>query len=160
MGDPDSPGRGDPKKGGIIPLSTLWKRFGGVVKGFATHEVNAREVIIHNAVELFEFCLKKLTNKDSPDDKKALLNGVFFFFIPSCEVDDYQRKLTVLKYKYVKEIRSIHQVFNDTSNGKWLYHRQFGCICENCLMQKFNEQFYLKETSTTFSYYQHLIKAK
>ena len=29
---------------------------GGVVKGFAIREVNAREVIIRNASELFEFC--------------------------------------------------------------------------------------------------------
>ena len=32
-------------------------------------------------------------------------------------------------------------------------------ICENCLMQKFDECFHLKETST-FSCCQHLIKAK
>ena len=82
---------------------------GGVVKGFATHEVNAREVIIRNPTELFEFCLEKLTIKDNPDKKKALLNRVFYF-IPSREVDDYRRQLPVLKYKSVKGARSIHQV--------------------------------------------------
>ena len=28
-----------------------------------------------------------------------------------------------------------NQVFNDTSNEKVLYHRQFTCTCENCVMQ-------------------------
>ena len=69
---------------------------GEVVKCFATHEVNAREVIIRNASELFEFCLEKPTIKESPDDKKALLNRVFYF-IPSHIVHDYDRQLPVLK---------------------------------------------------------------
>ena len=51
---------------------------GRVVKGFAIREVNAREVIIHNASELFEFCLEKLTIKDSPDHKKALQKSILF----------------------------------------------------------------------------------
>ena len=100
-----------------------------------------------------------MTIKDSPDDKKVLLNRVFNF-IPSREVDDYRRQLTVLKYKSVKGTKSIHQIFNDTSNEKGLYHCQFACICEKCLMQKFDECFYLKETSTTFSCCQHLIRAE
>ena len=141
------------------PEMSKSEELGRVVKGFATCEVNVMEVIIHNAPELFEFLLEKLTIKDSPDDKKALLNRVFCF-IPSCEIDDYCRQLPVLKYKSVKGTRSIHQVFNDTSNEKGLYHHQFACICENCLMQKFDEYFYLKEMLTTFSCCQHLIKAK
>ena len=80
---------------------------GEVVKGFATREVNAKEVIIHNT-----------------------------------------------------STRNIHQVFNDTSSEKGIYHHQFACVCEKYLMQIFDECFYLKETSTTFSYCQHLIKAK
>ena len=50
-----------------------------------------------------------MTIKDNPDEKKALLNRVFYF-IPSREVDDYRRQLPVLKYKSVKGARSIHQV--------------------------------------------------
>ena len=131
---------------------------GGVVKGFATCEVNVMEVIIHNAPELFEFLLEKLTIKDSPDDKKALLNRVFCF-IPSCEIDDYCRQLPVLKYKSVKGTRSIHQVFNDTSNEKGLYYCQFACVYMWKLPDAKIWCFHLKETSTC-SCCQHLIKAK
>ena len=101
--------------------------------------------------------MENLAIKDSPDDKKALLNRPL---LPCHEVNDYCRQLPVSKYKSVKGTRNIHQVFNDTSNEKGLYHHQFACICENSLMQEFDECFYLKETSTTFSCCQHLIKAK
>ena len=50
---------------------------GGIVKGYASREAAATNIVIRNAAELYQFCNEKLTVLGS-DEHKKMLNRLFF----------------------------------------------------------------------------------
>ena len=117
---------------------------GGVVKCYATREVNAKEIVICNAKELFTFCSENLVTSKTPEEK-TLLNHLFYF-IPVRELEEYRSQVSDINYKSKKGKRKIHQIFNNPSKGSGLYDRQFSCLCDSCMSGNFKNCIYLKDS--------------